>query len=109
MGEFNGAIVGTHNLTGEGETDAGTIRLGGEERNEDLFLALGRDWGAIVADMNQRLFVVVDLSCDADMMSIGLQSILDKVDEDATYLRLVSIDKDVIDLRMIGLPVLMSV
>ena len=49
--EIDGAVVVAHDLAGQRQADAGAFFLGGEERHEDLLLALHRD-GVFVKENN---------------------------------------------------------
>ena len=48
-----GELIALHHqhLTGERETDAGTVVLGGVEGNEEVAVMLLVDWGSVVADV----------------------------------------------------------
>ena len=46
----DGAMVGLEDPAAEGEPDAGSILLGGEEEIEDFWQVIGVDAGAVVAD-----------------------------------------------------------
>ena len=51
-----GAVVQSHDLSRKAQAYAGAFLLGGEERNEDFFLAFLADRGAVVEDIYYDVF-----------------------------------------------------
>ncbi len=84
-----------HDLSGKRETDAAAFRLGGEERDEDLLLAVFADHGAVVGETDMGLFVAVYAGGDGDFSCASLQSVLNQIDEYLGNLAFIEIKEDI--------------
>lgn len=75
-----------HNLAGQCEADARTAGLGGEEGDEDAFLHLGLDAGAIICHAKEDAARGGDTCREANTMGFVLAGVLDQVDEHLLHL-----------------------
>ena len=46
----------SHDLSGKGEANAGSVLFGSVERHKDFLTALLADWGSVVAHFNYHIF-----------------------------------------------------
>ena len=86
LGEFESAVVSTHDLTRETETYARTFGLGGEEWYEYLLLTLWSDRRTVIGYVDESLLVAINLGTYTDVSGICLNGIFDKIDEDTADL-----------------------
>ena len=81
----------SHDLTRKAQSDASTFLLGREEWNEYLILAFSADRKTVVCNADDCLLRWSKLSCNYDIASLGLNGILDQIDEYLSDLSLISI------------------
>ena len=83
------AAMLVHNLAGQCEADARTAGLGGEEGDEDAFLHLWLDAGAVVCHAEEDAACGGDACREGDTTGFVLAGVLDQVDEHLLHLSFV--------------------